>query len=77
VPEGSENAIDPMYCPGCEQMVPEHFDLTDERFRCEECGSGLYEDKEEYIQVTHATARWEKENGYGAFHPSNGGGSSV
>jgi len=49
-----------MYCPSCEEMVPEWWDRYDETFCCPECRSLTYETKEEYIEVLHGTARWER-----------------
>lgn len=63
--EGSESELyQPMYCPSCDKKVPERWDPYDETFVCPECGSMTYEDKEEYIDVLHGTARWQRENGY-------------
>lgn len=61
----SSKAVEPMYCPGCDEMVPDEWDPIDERWRCPRCSSTLYEDKEEYIETVHATARFNKEHGYG------------
>lgn len=55
----------PMYCPECDELVPELWDRYDEAFRCPNCKSSTYEDKEAYIEVKHATARFNKEHGYG------------
>lgn len=60
-----QNAIDPMYCPSCDDMVPDEWDPIDENWRCPKCSSALYEDRETYIEVVHATARFNKEHGYG------------
>jgi len=57
-----------MYCPECEEMVPENWDRVDERWRCERCGSALYSSKDSYIQAVHATARFNKEYGWGPWY---------
>jgi len=62
-----------MYCPECDQMVPENWDEIDEAWRCEKCHSRLYESKERYIQGTHACARFQKENGWGAWYDGEDG----
>lgn len=58
----------PMYCPECDRYVREDYDPYDEGFHCPECSSSVYESKENYIEILHATARWEKENGWGAWY---------
>lgn len=55
----------PMYCPACDEVVPEEWDRYDETFFCPICKSHVYESKEEYIDILHATARWQREHGYG------------
>ena len=69
---GTDPAVEPMYCPECDEMVPDNWDPVDEWWRCESCGSGLYEDKEAYIEVVHSTARFNKENGYGPWWDGDG-----
>lgn len=64
----SEDSAPPMYCPACDEMVPEEWDRYDEDFRCPKCHSETYESKEEHIEVLHATARWEKEKGWGPWY---------
>lgn len=54
-----------MYCPGCDECVPERWDVTDEAFRCPACGSHTYESREAYIEVVHATARWQRNREWG------------
>lgn len=61
---GDNELYRPMYCPECDEKVPERWDTYDETFVCPECGSLSYEDKGEYIEVLHGTVRWQRENGY-------------
>ncbi len=65
---GTEHNI-PMYCPDCDDMVPENFGRIADDWKCPECGHvGLYEDKEECVEVLHAVARFNKEHGYGPWY---------
>jgi len=66
----------PMYCPGCDHVVPENYDRYDEAFKCGDCGSLLYESKESHIQTVHATARFNKEYGHGPFWDGDRGDRS-
>lgn len=73
----SEHAPPPMYCPSCDRRVPEKWDRHDEAFRCPECRSHTYEDKETYIETVHATARFNREHGYGPWWDGNGRNSDT
>jgi len=53
-----------MYCPECDQLVPEWWDKYDETFACPDCRSVTYESKQEYIDVIHGVARFRREHGY-------------
>lgn len=62
---GSEHNL-PMYCPECDEIVPENFDRFEDDWVCPKCDQvGLYEDKEEYINVIHWVAVTERESPFG------------
>lgn len=64
--ERDQDEIDwSMYCPDCDQSVTENWDRIRDAWFCPVCDSVTYEDKEEYIEITHQTARFNREHGYG------------
>lgn len=52
-----------MYCPDC-GLVDELWDEP-QGFVCPECDGYTYDDKEAYIDATHAEVMFQKEYGYG------------
>jgi NAD-dependent SIR2 family protein deacetylase len=56
-----------MYCPECDEQVPENYSRDTERFECESCNSIIYENKAEYIDIVHGVVMFNKNHGYGAF----------
>ncbi len=60
-----------MYCPECDGLVAENYDREEERWACPECSSTIYEDKGAYIDSLHSMVRFQKEHGYGPWHPDN------
>jgi hypothetical protein len=56
-----------MYCPECDEQVPENYNRRAERWECETCESLIYESKDEYIDVIHGAVMFNKNYGYGAF----------